>query len=162
MIEICAELKRLSQLMLWWGICALNWIFGAWHVRRKVVFMSITIARNWLLHSGPSTQLLVLHSKKKRIWGFVKIATLPQSSFQKYLGERSWWGMSISFVTFEDGVCSCMDHWWCQLVAALYAWWFVVNLNALSSVNLLVGHLSTLFRFNHMEALLVLMKTYMF
>jgi hypothetical protein len=53
-------------------------------------FNCVTIARNYLLHLGSSTQLPVLLSESEKICGFVKIATPPQISSQKQLGEQSW------------------------------------------------------------------------
>jgi hypothetical protein len=38
------------------------------------------IARSWLLHWESSTQPTVLHPEWWKISGFVKIATIPQSS----------------------------------------------------------------------------------
>jgi hypothetical protein len=54
-----------------------------WRKKKKKCFICVTIARNYLLHLGSSTQLSVHLSKSEKIFGFVKIATLPQISSQK-------------------------------------------------------------------------------
>ncbi len=62
MIEIHAELKRLLGLLHDAGYAhILNLCHLVWG-KKKNCFICVTIARNWLLHLGSSTQLLVLHS----------------------------------------------------------------------------------------------------
>jgi hypothetical protein len=53
-----------------------------WKKKNKC-FIRVTIARNYLLHLGSSTQLPVHLSESEKIFRFVKIATLPQISSQK-------------------------------------------------------------------------------
>jgi hypothetical protein len=61
MIEICAELKRLSGLVyVSYTEFVLHRIY--WK-KKKRHFICVTIARNWLLHWESSTQLTVLHSE---------------------------------------------------------------------------------------------------
>jgi hypothetical protein len=44
----------------WCRVCALHIIYSGWCGRRWKVLICVTIVRNWLLHLGSSTQLLVL------------------------------------------------------------------------------------------------------
>jgi len=62
-IEIQAELKRLSVLMhdAVYMPCSKFILHDV--MKKKRLFICVTIARNWLLHRGSSTQLLVLLSK---------------------------------------------------------------------------------------------------
>ncbi|CAM6024961.1 unnamed protein product [Sphagnum balticum] len=59
MIEICAELKRLSGLMydVEYVPYILNLCYMMWKKKKKC-FICVTMARNWLLNLGSSTQLL--------------------------------------------------------------------------------------------------------
>ncbi len=65
MIEIHAELQRLSRLMQdATYVCALYEIlFCRMLKKKKGCSICVSIARNWLLHLGSSTQLLVHFSK---------------------------------------------------------------------------------------------------
>ncbi len=103
------------------GMCHIQ---NSWRMmwKKKKMFLSFTRVRNWLWHSGSSTELLVLHCKKWKIFGFVKTATLPQSLFQ-----NSWetnhgqgcWSLSSLFSmvfllawSFGDAISlSCQPLW---------------------------------------------------
>jgi hypothetical protein len=61
MMEIHPELQRLSWLMYDYMLC-IKFVLHDVEVEEKY-FICITIVRNWLLHLGSSTQLLVLLSK---------------------------------------------------------------------------------------------------
>jgi len=81
-IEIHSELQRLSMPVRdARGTCLVQNLFCIMWKKNAVV--CVTIARNWLLHLGSSTQLPLILSKHFFKFRFVKIATLPQSSSQK-------------------------------------------------------------------------------
>jgi hypothetical protein len=63
MIEIHAKLQRLSGLMHDAGyVPCTEFVWMMWK-KKKRYFLCVTIVRNWLLHLGSSTQLLVLLSE---------------------------------------------------------------------------------------------------
>jgi hypothetical protein len=83
MLEIHAELQRLSVLMHDAGyVPSMKFVMHDAEVEERH-FIYVTIVRNWPLHLGSSTQLLVVLSESEKTCEFVKIATLPQSSSQK-------------------------------------------------------------------------------
>ncbi len=78
MIEVCAKLQRLLRFMyiIRYVFCMK---FVLQDVEERKLFICVNIMRNWLLHLGSSTQLLVFLSKFKKKCRFLKIATLPKS-----------------------------------------------------------------------------------
>jgi hypothetical protein len=62
MIEFHAQLQRLSGLMLDVGYVPLQNLFCLWKKKNRCL-ICVSIVRNWLLHLGSSTQLLVVLSE---------------------------------------------------------------------------------------------------
>ncbi len=89
MIEICAELQRLSVIMCDTGLCLIQNLFCMMWNKKKLCFIchqseKLAIGLR-LIKPAPCTPLQI----RKHLQVFLKIATLPQSSFFLKLGEQA-------------------------------------------------------------------------
>jgi hypothetical protein len=82
-LKLMHNRRGCQESCMMWGRCLIQNLFCMMWKKKNKCFICVTIARNYLLHLGSSTQLPVLLSESEKICRFVKLATLPQISSQK-------------------------------------------------------------------------------
>jgi hypothetical protein len=77
-IEFMQICRGCQGTCMMWGMCLVQDSFYMLWKKKNWCFSCVTIVRNWLLHLGSSTQLLVVLSEKKESAGFLRLPHLQE------------------------------------------------------------------------------------